>query len=208
MSLSVKGEEIMKKGLLSMQRRDFVRSSVFTVGGGLLASSLRALALDAPVPNLSIRRVLAMFKCHFDAGFIDTQANVLRWYFNEYFPQAITFGEKSRQPGAHRYVWTTGSWLLYEYLEQASAIDRKRMERAIAQGHIAWHAIPFTWQSEMMDQSMIGLSHSLDRRFGRTTTGAKLTDVCGHTIGLIAPPGRSTHLRLEGSSRRVDRGHQ
>jgi hypothetical protein len=93
MSLSVKGEEIMKKGLLSMQRRDFVRSSVFTVGGGLLVSSLRALALDAPVPNLSIRRVLAMFKCHFDAGFIDTQANVMRWYFNEYFPQAITAEE-------------------------------------------------------------------------------------------------------------------
>ena len=33
----------------------------------------------------------------------------------------------------------------------------------------------------------IGLSQSLDRRFGQTTTGAKMTDVPGHTRGLIAP---------------------
>src|SRR6202140_2263075 len=42
-----------------------------------------------------------------------------------------------------------------------------------------------------MDGSMIsgsiGLSQALDRRFGGTTTGAKMTDVPGHTRGLIAP---------------------
>ncbi len=183
--------KILRMEMLYMQRRDFVRSSVFTLGGALLANSLHALALDAPAPDPSVRRVLAMFKCHFDCGFIDTQANVVRWYFDEYYPQAITFGEKSRRPGAHRYVWTTGSWLLYEYLEQASVADRKRMDQAIAQGDIAWHALPFSWQSEMMDQSVIaaciGLSHSLDRRFGRITTGAKMSDVPGHTLGLISP---------------------
>ena len=112
-----------------------------------------------------------MFKCHFDAGFIDTQTAVVHRYFSQYFPQAITIAEQSRQSGDHRYVWTTGSWLLYEYLEQASPQDRRRMEQAIAQGDIAWHAIPFSWQTEMMDASMISagisLSHSLDARFGR-----------------------------------------
>ncbi|MGC2301081.1 MAG: DUF5054 domain-containing protein, partial [Acidobacteriaceae bacterium] len=132
-----------------------------------------------------------MFKCHFDAGFIDTQAAVVHKYFSRYFPDAIQIAQQSRQPGNHRYVWTTGSWLLYEYLEQASPQDRRIMERAIADGDIAWHAIPFSWQSEMMDPSMIAasiaLSHSLDRRFGRTTTGAKMTDVPGHTRGIVAP---------------------
>jgi Domain of unknown function (DUF5054) len=33
----------------------------------------------------------------------------------------------------------------------------------------------------------IALSRSLDRRFGRTTTGAKMTDVPGHTRGIISP---------------------
>ena len=65
------------------------------------------------------------------------------------------------------------------------------MEKAISAGDIAWHALPFTWQTELMDESMIsgsiGLSQTLDRRFGRTTTGAKMTDVPGHTRGLIVP---------------------
>jgi hypothetical protein len=33
----------------------------------------------------------------------------------------------------------------------------------------------------------IGLSHTLDKRFGQKTTGAKMSDVPGHTRGLIAP---------------------
>ena len=174
-----------------MKRRDFVKSSVLTLGSALVSRSLPALASETPTPDPGVRRVLAMFKCHFDAGFIDTQANVVHRYFSEYFPRAIQTASDLRAQGSRRYVWTTGSWLLYEYLEQASPEDRKRMEDAIARGDIAWHALPFTWQTEMLDQSMIAgalaLSQSLDKRFGRVTTGAKMTDVPGHTRGLIAP---------------------
>ena len=132
-----------------------------------------------------------MFKCHFDAGFADTQAAIVHRYFNEFFPQAMELASHLRDSGNLRYVWTTGSWLLYEYLEQASADERRRMEQAIQKGDIAWHALPFTWETEMLDRSMISgsiaVSKALDRRFGRTTTGAKMTDVPGHTRGLIAP---------------------
>jgi len=178
-----------------MQRREFVKSSVLTLGSSLLVKPLAALPLQALAPaappNSAINRVLVMFKCHFDAGFIDTQAHVVQRYFADYFPQAIRTAQQMRQAGSNRYVWTTGSWLLYEYLEQAAAEDRRRMEQAIADGDITWHALPFNWQTEMMDRSLISgslsLSHSLDMRFGRTTTGAKMTDVPGHTRGLIAP---------------------
>ena len=132
-----------------------------------------------------------MFKCHFDAGFVDTQTAVVHKYFSQYFPKAIDLASRLRESGNQRYVWTTGSWLLYEYLEQASPAERARMERAISAGDIAWHALPFTWQTELLDGSMIsggiGLSQTLDKRFGRTTTGAKMSDVPGHTRGLIAP---------------------
>jgi hypothetical protein len=112
-------------------------------------------------------------------------------YFAEFFPRAIDLAHQLRQSSDYRYVWTTGSWLLYEYLEQASSAERSRMEKAISAGDIAWHALPFTWQTELLDESMISgaisISESLDRRFGRTTTGAKMTDVPGHTRGLISP---------------------
>jgi len=178
-----------------MQRREFVKSSVFTLGGALAIRPLEALSLQtlAPpaLPDPEVNRVLVMFKCHFDAGFIDTQARVVQRYFVEYFPQAIRTAQQMRQTSSNRYVWTTGSWLLYEYLEQASPEDRRRMEQALNDGDIAWHALPFNWQTEMMDRSLISgslsLSRSLDQRFGRTTTGAKMTDVPGHSRGLIAP---------------------
>jgi hypothetical protein len=139
-----------------------------------------------------VKRVLVAFKCHFDCGFADTQAGVVRRFFSEYFPKAMEIANQLRNSGkGQRYVWTTGSWLFYEYLEQASSDQRKRIEKSVADGDIAWHALPFTWQTELMNPSLIaggiGLSQALDRRFGRKTTGAKMTDVPGHTRGLIAP---------------------
>jgi hypothetical protein len=189
--------------MLGMKRREFVKTTT-AAGSGLLLgaqSSLWADAVQIDVPKVhaatsdpEVKRVLVIFKCHFDAGFIDTQANVVRRYFTEYFPRAIEVGREANAGGKRRYVWTTGSWLLYEYLEQASSANRKRMEEAVGRGDIAWHALPFTWQTELMSQSMIegslGLSQELDRRFGKVTTGAKMTDVPGHTRGLIAPLAR------------------
>ncbi len=177
-----------------MKRRDFVRT-LTAAGTSLLLPHSLTYAQDTPhmrpQPDPEVRRVHVMFKCHFDAGFIDTQANVFHRYFSEYFPRAIQVAQAANAAGKRRYVWTTGSWLLYEYLEQASPADRKTMEAAIARGDIAWHALPFTWQSEMLTPSLIegslSLSQSLDQRFGRKTTGCKMTDVPGHTRGLIAP---------------------
>jgi hypothetical protein len=173
-----------------MKRRHFL-SGLVTAGTlhSAVGSRLSALALQADAA--AVTRVLVMFKCHLDVGFVDTQAAIMRLYFDHYFPTAIDIGEQMSQTGGDRYVWTTGSWMLYEYLEQASAEQRKRAEKAIGAGHLAWHALPFTWQSEMLDRTMIagaiGFSKSLDQRYGRTTTGAKMTDVPGHTRGMIAP---------------------
>ncbi|HZL49810.1 MAG TPA: DUF5054 domain-containing protein [Terracidiphilus sp.] len=175
-----------------MKRREFVKT-MSVAGAGLLLQGRSPFVLRAEEtkPDAEVKRVLVMFKCHFDAGFIDTQYNVVHKYFNQYFPHAIEIARAANAGGKRRYVWTTGSWLLFEYLEQASTADRKTMEEAIARGDIAWHALPFTWQTEMMDQSMIegglALSKSLDKRFGKVTTGAKMTDVPGHTRGIIPP---------------------
>jgi Domain of unknown function (DUF5054) len=166
------------------------------LGAALLpkGSDLFALqnSLNSPATNPHVKRVLVMFKCHFDAGFADTQAGVVQRFFKKYFPKAIqTAGQLRDSGGKERYVWTTGSWLLYEFLEQASTGQRKVMEKAVTDGDIAWHALPFTWQTELMTPSLIaggvGLSQALDRRFGRKTTGAKMTDVPGHTRGLVSP---------------------
>jgi hypothetical protein len=175
-----------------VKRRELIGNFARAAGAALYDSATRLLPAEAPgEPSLQVKRVLVTFKCHFDLGFVDTQAGVMRKYFEQYYPEAIRIAAGMRDSGQDRYVWTTGSWLLYEYLEQATSESRLRMEQAIAAGDIAWHALPFTWQTEMLDRSMIvgalGLSKSLDRRFGRATTGAKMTDVPGHSRGLVGP---------------------
>jgi hypothetical protein len=164
-----------------MNRRRFISSVAATAG----------LAYAAPAPDKQVKRVLVMFKCHLDVGFVDTQAAIVKKYFDVYFPQAIQLAEDLRKSSEERYVWTTGSWLIYQYLEQAAPTGRKRMERALTAGDVAWHALPFTWQTELLDEEFItgaiGFSKSLDKRFGRVTTGAKMTDVPGHCRGLIKP---------------------
>lgn len=174
-----------------MNRRQFI-SNVAGAGGLAIAARQGARAQGSPqAADPGIKQVLVMFKCHFDAGFIDTQAAVVRKYFDQYYPQAMRIAQVQRDAGKDGYVWTTGSWLLYEYLEQAKSEQRKRMEQAVAAGDIAWHALPFSWQSELLNRSAIkgalAFSKSLDRRFGRTTTGAKMTDVPGHSRGIIGP---------------------
>ena len=173
-----------------MRRRDFVKS-VLAAGGTLTCRPDFLRAFPAETDALNVKRVLVMFKCHLDVGFADTQAAIMREYFEVYFPRAIQVAAAMRQSSADRYVWTTGSWLVYEYLEQASSEQRRSFEQAVAAGDLAWHALPFTWETEFMDRSMIegalGFAKSLDQRFGRTTTGAKMTDVPGHSRGLIGP---------------------
>ena len=168
-----------------MKRRQFIQG-VMAGAGALAARPAWTQALPT-----AVKRVLVLFKCHLDVGFTDTQAGVMRIYFDQFFPRAIEVAASLAQSGDDRYIWTTGSWMLYEYLEQASAAQRQRVEQAVAAGDLAWHALPFSWQTEMLDRSIIvgalGLSQSLDRRFGRTTTGAKMSDVPGHSRGIVGP---------------------
>ena len=183
----------------TMKRREFLSAAILATGAaalGLWPKGAHASPdQEANQDPSRIRRVLVTFMCHFDVGYTDTQANVVRKYFDQYYPQAMQVAAAMHESGEDRYVWTTGSWLLYQYLEQATSEQRKRMEQAVAAGQIAWHALPFNWQTEFLDRSMIlgamGLSQSLDQRFGRKTIGAKMADVPSHSRGLIRPLAES-----------------
>lgn len=130
-----------------------------------------------------------VFKTHLDLGFTDLARNVEQRYFEHFIPQAVTLARKTRESGVDRFRWTVGSWLIYEYLERASADARREMEQAIEAGDIIWHALPFTPHCELMGKEMfrfgLSLSQRLDQRFGKTTIAAKMTDVPGHTRGIV-----------------------
>jgi len=131
-----------------------------------------------------------IFKTHLDVGFTNYAAVVLQNYFKSYIPAALRVAQQMRESNQpERFIWTTGSFLIYEYLEQATPAERKRMENAILAGNITWHALPFTTHSELMDADLfrfgLSLSAELDQRFGKHTIAAKMTDVPGHTRGIV-----------------------
>lgn len=131
-----------------------------------------------------------IFKTHFDFGFTDFARSVQDQYFKTFIPQVLAQAKKLREAGKDRYIWTTGAWLIDRFLEESDTANRQRMEAAIEAGDIAWHALPFTLHSELLDASLfkhgLTISQRLDARFGKKTIAAKMTDVPGHTRGIVS----------------------
>lgn len=137
-----------------------------------------------------IEKINLVFKTHLDLGFTDLANTVYRRYMDGFIPAALQLARSLReQGGEERFVWTTGSWLIDQFLETSPAPERRLMEEAIAAGDIAWHALPFTTHTELMSVELfrfgLSISQRLDARFGRTTIAAKMTDVPGHTRGIV-----------------------
>lgn len=137
------------------------------------------------------KRIHLVFKTHLDIGFTDHAAKVRQQYHEQFIPQAIATGEHfyAENPDRPAFIWTTGAWLIHDHLATQDAERVKRLERAIERGLITWHALPFTTHTELMSPALFraGLSYGqeLDKRFGRTTIAAKMTDVPGHTLGMV-----------------------
>jgi hypothetical protein len=134
--------------------------------------------------------VHVIFKTHLDIGFTDLAENVTEQYIKSYIPKAIELAENlEKEDASVGFVWTTGSWLIQEYLKQANTEEREKMENAIAKGFIAWHGLPFTTHTELMDAELfqygLSIAKRLDSSYEKQTISAKMTDVPGHTKAMI-----------------------
>jgi hypothetical protein len=174
------------------KRRDFIKlASMGTVFSatpfpGLFYEFLE----DDGKKNGEISKVHLLFKTHLDIGFTDYAADVLVKYFDHFLPVALGLAKDSRlENHKQRFIWSTGAWLIYEYLERSGPENRKKMEQAIEAGDVVWHGLPFTMHSELMSSSMLQagmrLAKVLDERFGKKTIAAKMTDVPGHTRSIV-----------------------
>ena len=140
---------------------------------------------------MTAKTIHLVFKTHLDIGFTDHAAKVRAQYHERFIPQAIETGEHffEENPDEPKFIWTTGAWLIADHLATQPWDRVARLELAIERGLIRWHALPFTTHSELMSPHLFraGLSYSaeLDKRFGKTTIAAKMTDVPGHTLGIV-----------------------
>lgn len=135
-----------------------------------------------------MQKVIVLFKTHLDVGFTDYSANVIRAYNEIYIPRAIQIARELRER-PEGYVWTVGSFLINQYLKNASVQKQQEMEEAIRNGWLSYHGLPFTTHTELMDDSLfrygLSIAKKLDQRFQRNTIAAKMTDVPGHTVAMV-----------------------
>ena len=146
----------------------------------------------AQVSGEKIEKVYVAFKTHLDVGFTDLSSVVTERYVHDFIPKAIEVSERLRADGSgDRYVWTTGSWLIWKYLRTASPEAVKQLEEAIGRGDIVWNSVPYTVESETMTRELFEtcllLSKRLDKKYNKQTIAAKMTDVPGHTRSIIDP---------------------
>lgn len=137
-----------------------------------------------------MKKVHVVFKTHLDLGFTDLAANVLDNYNNNYIPRAVELAfELNEDTDKPKFIWTTGSYLIAQYLDSQPEEKIAKLCSAIERGYISWHGLPVTFHSEaagkFIFEEALRVTEILDQRFNRKTISAKMTDVPGHTKGIV-----------------------
>ena len=141
-----------------------------------------------------LRELIVATKSHVDIGFTEPEAKVLHDACRWLLPSAAEQARRMRETG-DGFCWVVPAYLAELALEWLDGEDLRRVEVGFASGDIAWHALPFTTHTELLDEglleAMMNVSRRLDARFGKHTTCAKLTDVPGHTLALVRALSRA-----------------
>ena len=155
-----------------------------------------------------MKKVFVVSKTHLDLGFTDYAESIRSKYIYEFIPSAAALAKTVNKNGKKAFVWTTGSWILKEALQNGTPTQREELINAIKCGNIVPHAMPFTTHTELLDGDTLdyGLSivDEIDEIRGRKTVAAKMTDVPGHTKALVpflAKHGiKLLHIGVNGAS--------
>lgn len=135
-----------------------------------------------------VENVYIITKTHLDLGFTDLASNIVYQYINDYIPSAI---ELARVVNKEKkiFAWTTGSWIIHKALKEGTKEQVEKLTKALKNGDIIAHALPFTTHTELMDELTfrdgLDLIKKIDKITGRNTVAAKMTDVPGHTIAVV-----------------------
>lgn len=135
-----------------------------------------------------VENVIIVYKTHFDIGYSETVQQVVHDYRTAMADKVLDAIDKNKmQPKDKQFVWTVSGWPMKQILWNGQAPDRKaKIEKAITDGNLAVHALPFSMhlESSAPEDLVRGLSISsnLARKFKRPLAiSAKMSDVPGYS---------------------------
>ncbi|MCK9524858.1 MAG: hypothetical protein M0R49_02910 [Limnochordia bacterium] len=134
-----------------------------------------------------LKKVILVFKTHFDIGFTDLASNVVEKYSNSMLEEVIATCNATEHMGKQRYVWTMSAWPLKITRENCSLELRRQLDLLIERGQIAWHALPFTSHTDFCSAEeyieSLRFGHELSQIYQKPySASAKMTDVPGHSL--------------------------
>jgi len=135
--------------------------------------------------NTKVEEIIVVFKTHFDIGYTHLASDAIHSYRTTMIDDALNSIEK--MPPDQQFVWTLPGWPLTQILWDGQYPARRhRVEEAIRSGRIAWHALPYTVETDGLDMESLArafvFSDNLSRKYGKpfSVTG-KMTDVPQHS---------------------------
>jgi hypothetical protein len=141
-----------------------------------------------PTHKPPLRKVVVVFKTHFDLGFTDLPQQVMASYTGPMF-EAVRRVIQATSGGGRvpPYTWTLPAWPLKQLLHDPNLPEdtRRAAHELVEQGRLCWHVWPFTTHTALcgLEELVRGMhiSRALSEEFGTWPAGAKQTDVPGHT---------------------------
>lgn len=73
-----------------------------------------------------MKKVIVVSKTHLDLGFTDYAGSIRQKYIDTFIPEAIDLAEKVNTESEKYFVWTTGSWIIKEALEDEKGSEKLR----------------------------------------------------------------------------------
>ena len=147
---------------------------------GVRADASRVVPRDWP----NLEEEIIVTKCHLDVGYTHTVPELIERYRTAYMDRALALFDSDRtEPSDLRARWTMPAWLVDAILKGQYAPERRaKIEDAVRQRRLMWHALPFTSEPEASDVEelvrMFSYGSSLSRKFGFDLPRyAKQTDV-------------------------------
>lgn len=138
-------------------------------------------------PNLNVKNIIIVFKTHFDNGYTDYAEAVVQKYSSTLIEGALNVLEQSKSlPKEEQFVWTLPAWPLTQILNRCDIKIKPQIVDAVKQGWIAFHSLPFTFETEAGELERmvryLTFSSKLARQYGLPLPrDAKLTDVPSHS---------------------------
>jgi hypothetical protein len=163
-------------------RHSYVDVDIQTHSQAVAEADTSQIVRNPKWPNLE--EVILVWKTHNDIGYTHPVPEVLDYYRNGMMDKALKLIEDTLDtPRNERFVWVLPAWVMEVILDEKQSPERRtRIEKAIHDGRIVWHALPYTFESEAADLEelvrCLGSGTRLAKRFGQSLpTDAKLTDM-------------------------------